>query len=186
MPGMGGQVRSLRMATRDDLRPPGRSVPRTALTRVGRPSAALARFLYRTVGETWRWRSRLAWTEERWRERLADPAVELWLSWQYGRPTGFAELTTGTGADGRTTYVDYLGLFPDFRGRGLGSRLVWDVTRRAWTAHERRPALPAVGCVTLDTTGDDSAAALPNYERRGFSHALDQADRAAAGTTRRS
>lgn len=54
-----------------------------------------------------------------------------------------------------------------YRGRGLGGHLLTEVTRHAWTMHERR-VMPHVDTVTLSTCELDADAALPNYEARGY------------------
>lgn len=159
---------TLRQVRPSDLRPPRRRGEHTALTRVLTPSPDLLRFLYVTVGGRTAWTSRLHWLDAEWTEHVESRRSELWLSWQYGRPTGFAEITPGGGLYGDVTRIDYLGLLPDFRGCGLGGQLVWDVTQRCWSADSRRPALGQVEAVELETTSLDAAAALPNYRRRGF------------------
>jgi GNAT superfamily N-acetyltransferase len=159
-------VYRLRQSSPDDLVRPRKPVPRTSLIRIAHPTVDLARFLYATVGESWGWRSRLRWTHEQWCELLDDPCTETWMSWQYGQPTGYAELTADPLRD--TVRINYLGLLPGFHGRRLGAQLVWDVTRRAWTFPARRPGLRPVGEVELSTRSLDSPNALRNYRARGF------------------
>jgi GNAT superfamily N-acetyltransferase len=132
-----------------------------------RPSPQLARFLYTAVGSRWSWRSRLEWSEAEWKLALERCGTELWMSWHRGRPTGYVELAGGEG-DGAITRISYLGLLPDFCGRGLGGQLVADATRRAWTVHLRTRSLPPVRRVVLDTCELDSPAALANYLARGY------------------
>ncbi len=152
----------------DDLELPRVRVLGTALTRPLRPSAALARLLYSTIGRECGWQSRLAWPEHDWQRVLTRPGTELWLSWCDERVTGFAEIAGGEGDDHAATRIRCLGLFPEFRGRGLGAKLLSDVTGRAWTLHRRSSHLPPVQRVVLDTTGWDDHRALPNYLARGF------------------
>jgi GNAT superfamily N-acetyltransferase len=85
--------------------------------------------------------------------------VETWLAWLNGTPVGYAELE----ARGREVELAYLGLLPAFIGRGIGSRLLDAVLRRAW-------ALPAAGAtrVHVHTCSLDGPAALAAYERRGL------------------
>ncbi|WP_300015429.1 GNAT family N-acetyltransferase [Pseudonocardia sp.] len=159
---------TLRQVRPSDLRLPRQRVEHTALTLVLAPDPALLRFLYETVGNRKSWIGRLDWADTEWEEHVTSRRTELWLSWQHGRPTGFAEVTPGVGPAGDVTRIDYLGLLPDCRGVGLGGRLVWDVTRRCWEADRRRPALSPVKSVELETTSLDAPAALPNYRKRGF------------------
>lgn len=116
----------------------------------------------------YRWRGQLDWDEPTWQRTLDRPGTELWISWQHGQPTGFAELTGGAGEQCTTTRISYLGLLPEFRGLGLGGHLVADATRRAWTLHLRHAGMPAVEHVELDTSTLDSEGALPNYYKRGY------------------
>lgn len=152
----------------DDLRPPESDDLGSRLIQQIRPSAALARFLYRRIGRPYGWSSRLHWSDGEWTELLARPDHEFWVSWQHGQLTGFAELWLGRSLDRTVTYIKFLGLLPEHCGLGLGGHLVAQVTRRAWTAHQRTPALPHVEEVTVDTSSLDDDRALPNYLARGF------------------
>lgn len=156
------------------LRPPATPAEGTRFTRVLQPEVGLARWFYRTVGDKCQWRSRLAWTDQQWKERLCSPGVELWVSWfddpqnQCCTLTGFAELEGGVGEWRDVTRIAYMGLLPDYWGRGLGGLLLTNVVRRAWTLSERHPGLPVVRRITVDTQSLDSEPALPNYCARGF------------------
>lgn len=158
----------LELARGDELRPPDTSLPWATIVPLLRPSTGLARFLYETIGEDSGWRSRRGWDDAEWRAELDRPGCELWMSWQCGRPTGYAELNGGRGPGRATTRIVYLGLLPEFRGIGLGGQLLTDVAQRARTQHLRTPSLPPVERVEVDTSSCDSASALPNYCARGF------------------
>lgn len=176
----------------DALRPPGSDDLGSRLVQQIRPYPALAQFLYRTIGGPCQWSSRLVWTDDQWMAQLARPDCEFWVSWHDGRLTGFAELLLGASAERTVSYIKYLGLLPEHCGRGLGGRLVTQVTRRAWTAHRRVPWLPRVEAVTVDTRTSDDRRALPNYLARGFRNVDEPAEdrhvevssRPASATTR--
>ena len=160
---------SLRQLDPDALRSPESEGLGTRLVQQISPRPGLAQFLYGRIGRPHGWSSRSGWNDGQWTEWLSRPDRELWLSWQHGQLTGFAELWLGHSADRTATYVKFLGLLPEHCGLGLGGHLVAQVTRRAWTAHHRVPWLPRVEAVCVDTAELDDPRALPNYKARGFS-----------------
>jgi GNAT superfamily N-acetyltransferase len=119
-------------------------------------SPELSRALYAGVGSDWHWTDRLDWSPQRWHERLSRPEVDTWVGWVHGAPAGYAELER----DGDAVELVSFGLLPAFAGRGLGTRLLDAVVRRAWALGPRR--------VWLHTCSLDSPAALPTYRGRGF------------------
>jgi GNAT superfamily N-acetyltransferase len=161
-------VRYLQQCDPGQLTPPLTRIEWAHLTRVLRPSTGLARSFYVRVGERHRWRGRLDWDDQAWQQVLGRRGTELWISWFRDTPTGFAELTGGAGPGRTTTRIAYLGLLPEFRGRGLGGHLVAHATQRAWTVHRRHRDLPPVERVELDTSTLDSTRALPTYVKRGY------------------
>jgi ribosomal protein S18 acetylase RimI-like enzyme len=155
-----------------ELTPPEAALPGPRLVQQIRPCPGLARYLYVRIGRSCGWSSRLGWSDEQWAEWLARPEREFWFSWRHDERheqlTGFVELWLGQAADRTATYIKFLGLLPEHRGLGLGSHLVAQATRRAWTAHRRAPWLPRVERVFLETRDLDSPHALHNYLARGF------------------
>ena len=115
------------------------------------------RFLYTEVGRDYRWRDRLAWSDEQCAEHLANPDVSLWVLYDSGAPGGYFELQKHN--DGSIEIV-YFGLIREFIGRGLGKALLSEAANRAWSLGASR--------VWLHTCTLDDAAALPNYLARGF------------------
>ena len=91
------------------------------------------------------------------RQRLAQPGVSLHLLTLAAAPAGYFELERH--ADD-SAEIAYLGLLPEFRGRGLGGFLLSEAVREAWATGASR--------VWLHTCTLDSPAALPNYLARGF------------------
>jgi GNAT superfamily N-acetyltransferase len=123
------------------------------------PSPELSRGLYAAVGADWWWVDRLGWDWARWHAHLARPEVETWVAWLHGTPAGYAELE----ASGGEVELAYLGLLPSFIGRGVGTRLLDAVLRRAWAMTD-----PAPRRVWVHTCSLDGPAALRAYEGRGL------------------
>lgn len=138
------------------FRPSGRALA-YRLERMAPPDPALAAELYRAVGGPWHWTDRLPWTVGDWAARLADPRTELWVAYREDRTTGYFELERLD--DGRVE-LKYFGLMPDEVGQGQGGPLLDAAVACAW-------AMGASG-VYVNTCSQDHAAALPNYQARGF------------------
>jgi GNAT superfamily N-acetyltransferase len=115
------------------------------------------RYLYAEVGRACHWVDRRAWTDAEARARLDDPAVSLFLLSVSAAPAGYFELERHADA---SLEIAYLGLLPEFQGRGLGAYLLSQAAAAAWAAGPAR--------VWLHTCTLDGPAALPNYLARGF------------------
>jgi GNAT superfamily N-acetyltransferase len=131
--------------------------PRARVERIEACPASFFRYLYAEVGRNYHWVDRLAWTDDVVKAYLADVTVSLWLLTMAGSPAGYFELKRHE--DG-STEIAYLGLLPEFIGRGLGKYLLSEAAREAWNAGAQR--------VWLHTCTLDGPAALPNYKARGF------------------
>src|SRR5258707_1179206 len=99
------------------------TTPATApgIERLDRRSFALFRSLYVEVGRAYQWTDRLAWTDEAIRQHLDDPNVGLWLAQWRHEPAGYFELRRHPD---RSVEIAYLGLLPNFIGRGWGKALL--------------------------------------------------------------
>lgn len=146
----------LEMRQLDQLQPASATALRVREATV--PSPELNRFLYTAVGGDWYWIDRLAWTRSQWLEYLGHPRVRTWVGFLAGNPAGYFELDGRTGND---VEIAYFGLLPDFAGQGHGGFLLTRAVEEAWELETER--------VWVHTCTLDSPAALPNYERRGFS-----------------
>jgi GNAT superfamily N-acetyltransferase len=115
------------------------------------------RYLYVEVGRAYHWVDRLGWSDEEIRARIADANVSLFLLSVAGAPAGYFELEKHRDA---SVEIAYLGLLPEFTGRGLGRYLLREAIAAARALAASR--------VWLHTCTLDAAAALPNYLARGF------------------
>jgi GNAT superfamily N-acetyltransferase len=145
------------MTSRDELRPARLADARARVERVRECPLSFFRFLYVEVGRAYHWVDRLVWSDEQWRARLELRGLQLHLLTYDGAPAGYYELEPH--ADG-SVEIAYFGLLPEYLRRGLGGHLLTAAVEDAW----------AIGAVSvwLHTCTLDDAAALPNYERRGF------------------
>ena len=134
-------------------RPPGE----LRLERARIPSPRLNDWFYRSVGEAFHWVDRLAWSSERWRTWCARPCLETWVLHVSGTPAGYFELERQEEGD---VEIAIFGLLPEFHGGGLGGWLLTRAVEIAWDGGAKR--------VWVHTCTEDHDAALPNYEKRGF------------------
>jgi GNAT superfamily N-acetyltransferase len=147
----------LEMRAPEALRPARVDDPGVAVVRLDPCAPEHYRWLYRVVGERWHWRDRLAWSDERLANYLADPRVEVWELRVGGEAAGYFELLRHDAGD---VEIVYFGLVDRFHGRGLGKHLLTEAVTRAWA--------PGATRVWLHTCTLDGPAALPNYRARGF------------------
>ena len=113
-------------------------------------------FLYRSVGEPWRWRDRLLLSSEELQETLSKSGLSVNVLYVNGVPAGYIELSS----ENSDTEIVYFGLRPEFIGRGLGKHLLsWGIGQ-AWDE--------GAGRVWVHTCNLDGPHALENYQKRGF------------------
>lgn len=120
------------------------------------PDIEFYRFLYRAVGQAWRWRDRLTMPDDELESLLASSKVHVDVVYTEGVPAGYIELAR-TGAE---TEIAYFGLRSTYFGRGLGKHLLSHGVARAWKGGANR--------VWVHTCNLDGPNALKNYTRRGF------------------
>ena len=148
----------LELTAPDRFKPAFGEFPGLVIERVQRPTAALYRRCYRTVGEAYHWRDRWDWTDEQIRAHLAQPEITLHVATLHGDLAGWYELRRV--AEDRSVEIAYFGLAPAAIGQGLGKHLLSCAVRDAWALAPAR--------VWLHTCTLDHPHALPNYEKRGF------------------
>ena len=142
----------------DQFRAAFGAFPDVVIERVARPTPALYRHCYRTVGAAHHWRDRWDWTDDEIRAHLARPEILLYVATRNNALAGWYELRR-VPAD-RSVEIAYVGLAPDAIGQGLGKHLLSCAVRDAWALQPGR--------VWLHTCTLDHPHALPNYEKRGF------------------
>lgn len=120
------------------------------------PDVAFYRFLYREVGEAWRWRDRLAMPDDELASLLASATVDVDVVYTEGVPAGYIELVR-IGVD---MEIAYFGLRSAYFGRGLGKHLLSHGVAYAWNDGANR--------VWVHTCNLDGPNALKNYIQRGF------------------
>ncbi len=133
-----------------------------ALLRARHPTVAFYRFLYNNVGAEWLWYERRAMDDDTLAAIVQDDAVEIYVLYVEGVPAGYAELDRRRKPEIELTYI---GLMPEFIGRGLGDFLLSAAIDTAWSYEPSR--------LWIHTNTFDHPSALPLYQRRGFT-AYDQ------------
>jgi GNAT superfamily N-acetyltransferase len=150
-------ITELEMTLAPEL-PPLRAPPeRLALLRAENPTVSFYRYLYDAVGREWLWTDRKRLSDKRLAAIIGDDHVEIYVLYVRGVPAGFGELDLRAHPD---IDLAYLGLVPEYIGRGLGSYLLNWIVRRAW---ERAPSRFRVYTNTFD-----HQRALSLYQRMGF------------------
>lgn len=143
-------------------KPPRRQRPhpheRLSLLRAENCTPSFYRYLYDTVGEEWLWWFRRAMPAEALRAILTDERVEIYIPYIAGVPAGYVELDRRT--PGRCE-IQYLGLVPEFIGKGIGPWLLDWAIEAAWNG-------AGVEKVTVNTCDLDHPRALMTYQKAGF------------------
>lgn len=120
-------------------------------------TVSFSRFLYATVGEPWGWWERSTLDDDELLEILHDPLVEIAVLYVGGVPAGYFELDRRVEG---AVEIAYLGLVPEFIGRGLGKWLVSLAVEAAWSHEPER--------VWVHTSDWDHPRALLTYQWAGF------------------
>jgi GNAT superfamily N-acetyltransferase len=144
--------------------PPARApapLPRTGLTtallRALDPTVGFYRYLYDAVGAPWRWYERNALSDDELAAIIRDERVEIYVLYCGGAPAGYAELDRRRPGE---VELAYLGLIPDYIGRGLGGYMLDCAVDTAWAHRPRR--------VWVHTCTLDHPSALAVYQKAGF------------------
>lgn len=141
-------------------RPPPRPAvdrPDLELRHHPRPDLEAYRRLYRAIGTPWLWFSRLLLDDAALASILHDPAVELHVLEQAGRPVGILELDLREAGE---VELAFFGLVPEAVGTGAGRWLMARALGLAWR--------PGIRRVWVHTCHLDHPAALAFYVRSGF------------------
>jgi len=119
-------------------------------------SLADYRALFRAVGQSWLWISRLTYDDDKLAGIIHDPAVETHVIRRDGTAIGLVELDFRQDA----VSLSFFGLVPDATGSGIGKAMMALAQTRAFA--DGAPKLWLTTC-TLDAPW-----ALPFYHGQGF------------------
>ncbi len=147
----------LEQTARPVLPTPLRPAGKTAIMRAENPPVHFYRYLYRLVGDQWKWVSRRRLNDADLMAIIQDPSVYVYVLYADGAPAGFAELDN---RDPDYAELKFFGLSPDFIGRGLGRFFLTNIIDLAWTLSPQ--------ALRLETCSLDHPGALPLYQKMGF------------------
>jgi GNAT superfamily N-acetyltransferase len=118
---------------------------------------AAYRDLFRAIGESWLWYSRLVMPDRELLRIFGDPRIEIYRLFDQGRIAGMLELDFS----GRNECeLSFLGVVPEAIGKGAGRFLMNEAIRLAWVKPIER--------FWVHTCTFDHPAALSFYRRSGF------------------
>lgn len=147
----------LEMTHREQFRPTLSDDPRIRVEPMQSADVSFYRFLYRAVGEKWRWRDRLTLSGDDLRRILNRETTQVHVLYYDGSPAGYVELNRDSK---RSVEIAYFGLREEYMGRGLGKHLLSYGIQQAWAMGAER--------IWLHTCNLDGPHALSNYQKRGF------------------
>jgi GNAT superfamily N-acetyltransferase len=141
---------------RSGARPPLFKRP-VMLLRAECPTVSFYRYLYNTIGRDWYWYERRQMDDETLATFIHDAKVAVYVLYVGGVPAGYVEIDSRRHP---SIEISYLGLMPEFVGRGLGRYLVNWAVDTAWGMDPQR--------IWIHTCDLDHPAALPLYQKVGF------------------
>lgn len=127
------------------------------LLRLEEPDPRFYRYLHATVGDGWGWPGLDTRSDAELIERLADPAVEVFVLFIGGVPAGFFELDRRAAGE---VELARFGLAPEFIGRGLGKMLLASAVETAWDHEPDR--------VWVRSSSREHPRGLLTYQWAGF------------------
>ena len=138
--------------------PPSAPVPESSL-QLRRASLDVDgyRALFRKIGSTWLWFSRLEMTDPDLGAIISDPQVHLYEVAAVEAVVGMLELDF---REPHECELAFVGLIPELAGKGHGKWLLAEAVHRAWREGIER--------VHVHTCSLDHPAALDAYRRAGF------------------
>lgn len=113
--------------------------------------------LYRKVGASVNWDSRLKLTVEQLDALLANPSNKIYVISEFETPVGFCELHWGLSG---MVELTHFGVVPEAKGRGLGFAFLANVLQMEWMLNPKS--------IWLHTDEWDSPLAQNLYLRAGF------------------
>ena len=129
-----------------------------SLRRIYSPQVDGYRELFRLVGSKWLWFSRLVMDDSALAAIIQDPQVELFaIDHEQGTDVGMLELDFRKAGECELAFV---GLTPEFSGKGHGRWLLGEAVHLAWRG--------GVSRIHVHTCSLDHPAALSAYRKAGF------------------
>lgn len=129
-----------------------------ALMRVSEIPLHFYRYLQFRTGRELHWVARLRLDDNALEKIVHAPEASVHVLYLNGAPAGFFELCK---TDSKTVNLEYFGLMDHAKGRGLGRWFLAQALDAAWDSDPLR--------VTVNTCTLDHSAALPLYQKFGFS-----------------
>jgi GNAT superfamily N-acetyltransferase len=150
-------VTFLEMHSKPSALPPPQPRIKVAILRAANPPVHFYRYLYNTIGDSYKWVDRRKLSDEALAAIIGHPQVELYVLYADGCPAGLAELDFRDATMGQ---IAYFGLMPEFVGKRLGYFFLYHAVANAW-------AKP-ISALLINTCTLDHPRALPLYQRIGF------------------
>lgn len=116
------------------------------------------RYLQDRIGRRWHWVNILRLSDEELSAKIHAPGRDIRVLYLDGAPAGFFDLKPEPGGP---LELAYFGMMEQAMGQGLGRWFLGAAIEAAWSHH------PTV--VTVQTCTLDHPAALPLYQKLGFS-----------------
>ncbi|HHZ08136.1 MAG TPA: GNAT family N-acetyltransferase [Rhizobiales bacterium] len=116
------------------------------------------RYLQDRIGRKWHWVNILRLSDEELSAKIHAPGRDIRVLYLDGAPAGFFDLKPEPGGP---LELAYFGMMEQAMGQGLGRWFLGAAIEAAWSHH------PTV--VTVQTCTLDHPAALPLYQKLGFS-----------------
>lgn len=129
-----------------------------ALLKARRIPIHFYRYLADRVGRKWHWVNILRTDEAELEAELWKPDRDVRVLYLDGAPAGFFDIKPHLP---ETAEIAYFGMMDHAMGQGLGRWFLGAAIEAAWSHHPRR--------VTVQTCTLDHPAALPLYQKLGFS-----------------
>ncbi len=130
---------------------------RVALMRALNPPLHFYRYLYDVIGRDYAWVDRKVLSDAELEALIHADTTDIRVLYVEGSPAGFFELDSSRPD---ALWLQYLGLVPDYHGRGLGKFLLAEAVTAAWETNPER--------LRVETCTLDNPHALPLYQRVGF------------------
>lgn len=148
----------LEQTARPALVPAPRPPVKIAILRAEKPPVHFYRYLYRLIGDPYHWMSRRRLSDDKLAAIIRHPRVYIYVLYVGGVPAGLAELDA---REPDIVELKFFGLSQEYHGNGLGRFFLSNTIDLAWSLGPKR--------VRLETCTLDHPAALPLYQKLGFS-----------------